>query len=178
MAFQSTPSSRRATSEYLQNTLTAFPFNPRPPHGGRPHDGGRTRPSGLAFNPRPPHGGRRRQGADQVGAGGLSIHALLTEGDKKPVVLHPGGDNFQSTPSSRRATQRGVPGRRSHLGFQSTPSSRRATLSSLAALALWCFQSTPSSRRATNHAAGTTGVNRLSIHALLTEGDKASCSFT
>ena len=55
--------------------------------------------------------------------------------------------------------------------FQSTPSSRRATQ----AAKLWptprAFQSTPSSRRATFTWRTSQCINNISIHALLTEGD-------
>ena len=102
--FQSTPSSRRATGEWLQVNEAI----------------------------------------------GISIHALLTEGDQKSGLSVVGWFLFQSTPSSRRATPPGGFGgqlaqnfnpRPPHGGrhkwihrtdpflkFQSTPSSRRATV--------------------------------------------------
>ena len=63
--------------------------------------------------------------------------------DKNTVV-------FQSTPSSRRATGAGLRARKTFRRFQSTPSSRRATTGVL-------------------HYYWDSGI---SIHALLTEGDK------
>ena len=78
--FQSTPSSRRATQGFLRITRAALDFNPRPPHGGRPSS-----IPGFELTP------------------GISIHALLTEGDQIKRYRSP-MHQFQSTPSSRRAT--------------------------------------------------------------------------
>ena len=62
--------------------------------------------------------------------------------------------------------------------FQSTPSSRRATiLSVFPSRTRTIFQSTPSSRRATYTAMLEVSKHYISIHALLTEGDTASCYF-
>ena len=101
-AFQSTPSARRATytrywaihssrvsihalrtegdSGYCSSSRAAPRFNPRPPHGGRPH-GPRLAGRTARFNPRPPHGGRLYPRASVLLLG-----------------------LFQSTPSARRAT--------------------------------------------------------------------------
>ena len=148
MAFQSTPSSRRATSEYLQNTLTAFPFNPRPPHGGRPHDGGRTRPSGLAFNPRPPHGGRLNEEF-------LDDAATLAFNPRPPH----GGRLCQAS-------------QHWHFGaFNPRPPHGGRRTMPRAPLDLTGFQSTPSSRRATRLRVPSRSRTEISIHALLTEGD-------
>ena len=124
-------------------------FNPRPPRGGRRQHAGGGR-GGNYFNPRPPRGGRRVDGEAQY-------RAQL---------------QFQSTPSSRRATlfathfalrnpisihallaegDRQQPRKGGYnREFQSTPSSRRATARLDGVLEALLFQSTPSSRRATD----------------------------
>ena len=102
---------------------------------------------------------------------GISIHALLTESDRRWYRTIFPREKFQSTLSSRRATLRGAVRKslyqyfnpRSPHGerpkgsaelaetkrFQSTLSSRRATSSSFFPSAQAIFQSTLSSRRAT-----------------------------
>ena len=80
--FQSTPSSRRAT--FWKVTATTTPAH---------------------FNPRPPHGGRQDQYRLFLHVPLISIHALLTEGDRLIDRFRESVDRFQSTPSSRRATQ-------------------------------------------------------------------------
>ena len=79
------------------------------------------------FNPRPPHGGRRGQGEQTRRGIGISIHALLTEGDQCEFIGVYLNSRFQSTPSSRRATQYYYKKTIRKI-FQSTPSSRRATV--------------------------------------------------
>ena len=125
--FQSTPSSRRATN-FRQSTFhQLFNFNPRPPHGGRPFHFGLFRMLAQYFNPRPPHGGRHDPEGQPQRAHPISIHALLTEGDRPwPPGTSPLFSRFQSTPSSRRATFN-PRDRADCREFQSTPSSRRAT---------------------------------------------------
>ena len=169
--FQSTLSSRRATTEWTQSshrqpdfnprsphgerpTRSAMPlttdyfnprsphgerldtsvaikspptyFNPRSPHGERPRPGYQPEPkltfqstlssrratldqssSGRVaayFNPRSPHGERHVQDEESVVVHGISIHALLTESDRTRFELLEGKPEFQSTLSSRRAT--------------------------------------------------------------------------
>ena len=81
--FLSTPSARRATPEFSAE-CSWFPyFYPRPPRGGRRAKAHWTPLWQMYFYPRPPRGGRRCQ-------------------------PRPGSrpDQFLSTPSARRATQR------------------------------------------------------------------------
>ena len=80
--FLSTPSARRATTLELSFYLTFQNFYPRPPRGGRPRQPARS-PSSCNFYPRPPRGGR-----------------LACKGGK------PMKNQFLSTPSARRATER------------------------------------------------------------------------
>ena len=78
---------------------------------------------------------------------------------------------FLSTPSARRATPSPVRSHCSFTPFLSTPSSRRATREQQRGRRPKQFLSTPSSRRATRPAQKAADHPRISIHALLTEGD-------
>ena len=137
-AFQSTPSSRRATVSLIDSASPSIDFNPRPPHGGR-----------LCFIMQfdiPIH---------------ISIHALLTEGDITPNPVEANTSLFQSTPSSRRATD--TPADLQNLTFISI----HALLTEgdyqniRGVFTLPQFQSTPSSRRAT---AKMTNLSFLTLH--------------
>ena len=102
--FLSTPSARRATTEWPQNVHEYHHFYPRPPRGGRP--------------------GQR---CSNVSNDNISIHALREEGDKSWQITPVNRCKFLSTPSARRATaadQIAVP---PDILFLSTPSARRAT---------------------------------------------------
>ena len=101
----------------------------------------------------------------------ISIHALHTEGDGADAYDCVITLEFQSTPSTRRATRKGgiyrlwnhisihalhTEGDAKHSAwhsisntFQSTPSTRRATIDALDQVGTIKFQSTPSTRRAT-----------------------------
>ena len=126
----------------------------------------------------------------------ISIHALLAEGDYLDQIQASGGIQFLSTPSSRRATvmndgtnltpkisihallaegDRKFRMQRNHI-FYFYPRPPRGGR-------LFCpgdakeslpFLSTPSSRRATSAPARRPGTPRISIHALLAEGDGCS----
>ena len=111
------------------NFFQHFDFNPRPPRGGRPHQKTRSYAE-FDFNPRPPRGGRPAGAVLPRAFQAISIHALREEGDpvldveiKKHRDFNPrpprggrlynalrtnGGDQFQSTPSARRATLSGI----------------------------------------------------------------------
>ena len=158
-------------------TLRHSNFNPRPPRGGRPGSWGLSSSGTSHFNPRPPRGGRRYRLQRHCRDHGISIHALLAEGDVVSAVKGFGIPLFQSTPSSRRATPlRSACGRR--IPFQSTPSSRRATCGMMMSVpSKWPFQSTPSSRRATSEGGPAQGDGAISIHALLAEGDLRTPAF-
>ncbi len=152
--FQSTPSSRRATPTIYDDSLSFYISIHALLTEGDP--GNRTGiPLHTNFNPRPPHGGRH----------GDINNAIKTV-------------EFQSTPSSRRATQARAKVTLTYNDFNPRPphggrphqNSRRKTA--------LLFQSTPSSRRATPDAATTQGETIISIHALLTEGDLMCLSTT
>ena len=169
--FQSTPSSRRATFWKVTATTTPAHFNPRPPHGGRL---GKVILSSRLYKFQSTPSSRRATNQDKLYnlINPISIHALLTEGDRTSIAFFSTFPLFQSTPSSRRATWTLWADRPNFPLFQSTPSSRRATgyiqekqpvISNFnprpphggrlrfgaANYALYQFQSTPSSRRAT-----------------------------
>ena len=101
------------------------------------------------FNPRPPHGGRLGK-----------------------VILSSRLYKFQSTPSSRRATGPVSPFSPRSPYFNPRPphGGRRFRFSNLKDSHL--FQSTPSSRRATKATPSLLLDIPISIHALLTEGDR------
>ena len=123
--FQSTLSSRRATGNYLISSLFSRYFNPRSPHGERP---GESTPC--------------------VMEGVISIHALLTESDDIGDIPSNISRVFQSTLSSRRATD----------VIQFIPPNR---LISIHALLTESDGRCPVSY----------GGKGISIHALLTESD-------
>ena len=146
--FQSTLSSRRATDEGAGIFRPGVYFNPRSPHGERRANGLRCG-TDVDFNPRSPHGERRLW-------------------DRFHVFLY----RFQSTLSSRRATDVDLPRELILNPFQSTLSSRRATLADVHAGGLRSISIhallTESDGRCHAH---TATVCDISIHALLTESD-------
>ena len=81
--FQSTPSAWRETDANTFAERSETHFNPLPPHGGRPINCNQQRLQGKHFNPLPPHGGRPL----------IQLATQLKE-------------EFQSTPSAWRETQR------------------------------------------------------------------------
>ena len=107
--FQSTPPSREATCLVSDVTCLTRSFNPRPPHGRRlwtgrvaragwgfqstPPSREATRPHTFLppllsrFNPRPPHGRRQTPPRQLRTPRGVSIHAPLTGGDRKPPAV-------------------------------------------------------------------------------------------
>ena len=173
--FQSTLSSRRATVLGDFYTFLNTDFNPRSPHGERL--------AGLPVGLVP----------GEFQSTLSSRRATRTYQDLLAV------GEFQSTLSSRRATAQADSRIRSS-AFQSTLSSRRATRSpsflsrrrqnfnprsphgerrAMAipkALLSTVFQSTLSSRRATAVNLRFTGMEQISIHALLTESDLFGCN--
>ena len=148
-AFQSTPSSRRATysssfarwasSISIHALLTegddrfhgplshVSHFNPRPPHGGRQHCCFR-RSFLHYFNPRPPHGGRPVWWIYGWHFIHISIHALLTEGDEKLPLALPVFNISIHALLTEGDDNHNICISQICL-FQSTPSSRRATRS-------------------------------------------------
>ena len=102
------PRGGRPYRRFGRHTHTLQHFNPRPPRGGRQYIGGQriainvfqSTPSArratlrsckafvgtLYFNPRPPRGGRRTAEAGRKERGGISIHALREEGDRKKCL--------------------------------------------------------------------------------------------
>ena len=105
----------------------------------------------------------------------ISIHSLHTEGDPTFCCCALFSMSFQSTPSTRRETNRLRCHRHHTPPFQSTPSTRRETVRKMPTLYDLTFQSTPSTRRETiGHSAGNCN-RRISIHSLHTEGDCHAC---
>ena len=124
--FQSTPSARRATSKIPAVCMSEkisihalreegdclsrrrlqgpWNFNPRPPRGGRPG-----RPTNLITRQQISIHALREEGdtgAHRTSSGpeGISIHALREEGDGSGSKEDLKAEEFQSTPSARRAT--------------------------------------------------------------------------
>ena len=103
-------------------------FNPRAPHGARPHPSGAGFPprpisihalrmerdlpprGGLRcssnFNPRAPHGARHQGIGQRLVGGKISIHALRMERDHHVFLLFSHKSVFQSTRSAWSATDR------------------------------------------------------------------------
>ena len=125
--FQSTPSARRATDDYMVTILELLNFNPRPPRGERPKHwragavdtvnfnprpprGERLRYffvdsfKCFHFNPRPPRGERPASRCAIIRVSRISIHALREESDICEQEDRLQAVEFQSTPSARRAT--------------------------------------------------------------------------
>ena len=127
LAFLSTPSARRATWDELaawgeldisihalreegdlprpSKSAGRIYFYPRPPRGGR-----RLRWTACLwsgdFYPRPPRGGRPDRLVTLPLGQTISIHALREEGDGTDGRIGMYVEEFLSTPSARRATQR------------------------------------------------------------------------
>ena len=149
MPFQSTPSTRRETAVSLSCFSEISDFNPLPPHGGRP---------GEAL--------------EAMKAGKISIHSLHTEGDGCSGAGTHRPHHFNPLPphgGRLRRTIRQVRGEE----FQSTPSTRRETLVRINSDASFPFQSTPSTRRETLSHVDFPFSIFISIHSLHTEGDSA-----
>ena len=124
-------------------------FNPLPPHGGRPvmlASFGFLKPN---FNPLPPHGGRPEVSYTSVQESIISIHSLHTEGDETHLP-HPSAKLlFQSTPSTRRETMRGVPSVLTDVISIHSLHTEGDIRRSIFCLHIKTFQSTPSTRRET-----------------------------
>ena len=100
--FQSTPSAWRETAYRFYKIRIEEHFNPLPPHGGRR---GRMycRKRCMNFNPLPPYGGRR--GQDCRLYRNQYFNPLPPYGGRPKILLMKPGDNtFQSTPSVWRET--------------------------------------------------------------------------
>ena len=126
-AFQPTPSLRRATTFQSWAPPAYRNFNPRPPCGGRRDrhhrqkgpvcisthallaegdaDGESVDFVYINFNPRPPCGGRPEPDVRRLYTVHISTHALLAEGDVRLGPGVTGLEEFQPTPSLRRATK-------------------------------------------------------------------------
>ena len=190
-AFQSAPSTRRATRRTPHKAASPSGFNPRPPRGGRP-DGRPLDPNHHWFQSAP---STRRATCRVVSAihdDRVSIRALHAEGDTPDLVSHSGalhvsiralhaeGDPYVRPPRggrqcwapvgssfNPRPPRGGRPAVSDHPhAVQSAPSTRRATLHPA-----YPFQSAPSTRRATSTAAGGRQSAPVSIRALHAEGD-------
>ena len=103
MAFLSTPSARRATTEIPCVAFCVFNFYPRPPRGGRPV----AFPLGIILRSISIHALREEGDPGRSGCNGdikISIHALREEGDYVKYLSDKAYGKFLSTPSARRAT--------------------------------------------------------------------------
>ena len=125
----------------------------------------------LHFNPRPPRGERRSAARRTKRNLNISIHALREESDARENGDFEGWNYFNPRPP--RGERPAHDGSRVELDqFQSTPSARRATFGSLTTCKQQCiFQSTPSARRATERSTIYSGDIMISIHALREESD-------
>ena len=148
--FQSTPSSRRATFWKVTATTTPAHFNPRPPHGGRL---GKVILSSRLYKFQSTPSSRRATNQDKLYnlINPISIHALLTEGDRTSIAFFSTFPLFQSTPSSRRATY-----------YEARMRAAKYNISIHALLTEGDVD--PVGRQAQ--------LPPISIHALLTEGDR------
>ena len=108
LLFLSTPSARRAThADAAAGLLLRISIHALREEGDqRRTDGHRLRDH---FYPRPPRGGRLTLSQLMLPCQRISIHALREEGDTKTVSRNATALRFLSTPSARRATDRGVP---------------------------------------------------------------------
>ena len=152
--FQSTPSARRATRRIINQLRTIINFNPRPPRGGRHH---RREPRDrlqIHFNPRPPRGGRP------------AFAGCFEDAEE-----------FQSTPSARRATRRRPQPPRGLLHFNPRPPRGGRQSVQILLYTDIQFQSTPSARRATDSQVELRQRHPISIHALREEGDRPFSQF-
>ena len=102
LGFQSTLSSRRATTERHSTTCGRRYFNPRSPHGERLE---RSAPpyQSTDFNPRSPHGERLMGCGVEFSL--IDFNPRSPHGERRGWLnLPPDAEIFQSTLSSRRAT--------------------------------------------------------------------------
>ena len=127
MLFQSTPSARRATEKALRYKLAKWISI----HALREEgDDGTLMQSTdpTNFNPRPPRGGRPPKRDVEHGKHHISIHALREEGDL--FLFCPGTPALISIHALREEGDlRQSTSRHLREEFQSTPSARRATMS-------------------------------------------------
>ena len=146
--FLSTPSARRATPTATTSLNSRKNFYPRPPRGGRPvvvlqHVGFHQ------FLSTPSARRATLKTTITTNVGGISIHALREEGDRRaflqgrlPVYFYP-----RPPRGGRPVMQDGLT---RYVKFLSTPSARRATFKPEQSSVLQgLFLSTPSARRAT-----------------------------
>ena len=98
-------------------------FNPRPPSGERLDDEASNCITGGHFNPRPPSGERRIGLTDKQREDFISIHALQAESDLASYTLEVCFNEFQSTPSKRRATTTVDPNAIRDINFNPRPPS-------------------------------------------------------
>ena len=102
----------------------------------------------------------------------ISIHALREEGDLSRGSIYALKDSFQSTPSAKRATWCRRPSGTGRKHFNPRPPRRGRLLVSSHTKGLAGFQSTPSAKRATYEVVFFLEHILISIHALREEGDR------
>ena len=172
--FQSTPSAWRETAPSLTTQPGGKNFNPLPPHGGRPHPGGRRTPPqefqstpsawretdrvvskkcAVKFQSTPSAWRETRRLFLCLHHLPISIHSLRMEGDPSPLHTRIMALLFQSTPSAWRETL-SLGNYNTCKAFQSTPSAWRETTDVLLLSIREEFQSTPSAWRETQLQSG------------------------
>ena len=126
IAFLSTPSARRATTELKVRRGGQCHFYPRPPRGGRQQAAPVVSSADKFLST--PSARRATSGpTSPTSPDSISIHALREEGDRATAQTAMEVTEFLSTPSARRATVELPPTTLVMRIFLSTPSARRAT---------------------------------------------------
>ena len=148
--FQSTPSARRATSVSASRKRSDFIFQSTPSARRATHRVRCYCNRRYDFNPRPPRGERRHKALEEQRRMEISIHALREEGDAIDLLPNLTPEQFQSTPSARRATLlQGF--QHPHIPISIHALREEGDRSVLMPCSSgWRFQSTPSARRATS----------------------------
>ena len=172
--FQSTPSARRATNPNSIVIKQALCFNPRPPHGGRP--GRATGPFEVIWFQSTPSARRATRQTLRPGQRHeVSIHALRTEGDVLTL-----SQTIDSKGFNPRPPHGGRPYKKVLMftadEFQSTPSARRATADASTNAAALAVSIHALRTEGDRHVAIVPEAFVVSIHALRTEGDETTAA--
>ena len=146
--FQSTPSLRKATVEFKrEGNIPVISIHTFLAEGDN-LSGGLDTEKGISIHTFLAEGDYNN--FESAGEYTISIHTFLAEGDLTTVSPLFRAEEFQSTPSLRKATNVDWDHWFCFFVFQSTPSLRKATYrGQVQELILQTFQSTPSLRKAT-----------------------------
>ena len=147
--FQSTPSARRATSVSASRKRSDFIFQSTPSARRATHRVRCYCNRRYDFNPRPPRGERRHKALEEQRRMEISIHALREEGDAIDLLPNLTPEQFQSTPSARRATTVKSLSIEKSTHFNPRPPRGGRHSYKDSSIHTYLFQSTPSARRAT-----------------------------